>query len=248
MPINVSNQVYSVRVGKVVSEEWSKKRLKPESEFDAADFHASCYDNSGILVSSVREHGYYSRPDQEILVPVWLITSYVTHTASSDWLFTCFGQFLILYSDSAMPRIVMGTSAMLKKKAGEPYKPSEKELYFASTASESSTGEYSPVVLEDNHGNNQRKERSFLGVLRRAKRFEACISSFDRALLQEELEDPSLDVMTYVKEIDDEMIKIAARHWRERTNNPPPVVIKRKLTIAAKSVYGQVCFKKVNIS
>ena len=57
MPINVSNQIYSDGVGKVVSEEWSKKRLKSDCDFDAADFHASYYDNSGILVSSVREHG-----------------------------------------------------------------------------------------------------------------------------------------------------------------------------------------------
>eukprot|EP00116_Pleurobrachia_bachei_P016144 sb/3476406/ len=37
---------------------------------------------------------YRNRPDQEILVPDWLITNHVTQITSSDWLFTCFGRFL----------------------------------------------------------------------------------------------------------------------------------------------------------
>eukprot|EP00116_Pleurobrachia_bachei_P017504 sb/3477766/ len=38
-----------------------------------------------------------NRPNQEILVPDWLITSHVTSITSSDWLFTCFGRFLHLF-------------------------------------------------------------------------------------------------------------------------------------------------------
>eukprot|EP00116_Pleurobrachia_bachei_P005976 sb/3466238/ len=36
-----------------------------------------------------------NRPNQELLVPDWLITSHVTQITSSDWLFTCFGRFLV---------------------------------------------------------------------------------------------------------------------------------------------------------
>ena len=35
-----------------------------------------------------------NRPNQEILVPDWLITGHVTYITSSDWLFTKFGRFL----------------------------------------------------------------------------------------------------------------------------------------------------------
>eukprot|EP00116_Pleurobrachia_bachei_P004481 sb/3464743/ len=35
-----------------------------------------------------------NRPNQEILVPDWLITSHVTKITSYDWVFTCFGRFL----------------------------------------------------------------------------------------------------------------------------------------------------------
>eukprot|EP00116_Pleurobrachia_bachei_P008546 sb/3468808/ len=34
--------------------------------------------------------------NQEILVPDWLITSHLTEITGSDWLFTCFGRFLLL--------------------------------------------------------------------------------------------------------------------------------------------------------
>eukprot|EP00116_Pleurobrachia_bachei_P018418 sb/3478680/ len=40
-----------------------------------------------------------NRPNQEILVPHWLITSHVTSITSSDWSFTCFGRFLIITWD-----------------------------------------------------------------------------------------------------------------------------------------------------
>eukprot|EP00116_Pleurobrachia_bachei_P010450 sb/3470712/ len=36
-----------------------------------------------------------NRPNQEILVPDWLMNSHMTYMTSSDWLFTCVGRFLI---------------------------------------------------------------------------------------------------------------------------------------------------------
>eukprot|EP00116_Pleurobrachia_bachei_P016016 sb/3476278/ len=36
-----------------------------------------------------------NRPNQEMLVPEWLITSHVRIYCSSDWLFTCVGRFLV---------------------------------------------------------------------------------------------------------------------------------------------------------
>ena len=36
-----------------------------------------------------------NRPNQEILVPEWLITSHVTYITCSDWLFTWSGRLLI---------------------------------------------------------------------------------------------------------------------------------------------------------
>ena len=45
--------------------------------------------NHNWVVTSTR-----NRPDKEILVPDWFITSHVSYITSSDWLFTWSGWFL----------------------------------------------------------------------------------------------------------------------------------------------------------
>eukprot|EP00116_Pleurobrachia_bachei_P002153 sb/3462415/ len=57
--------------------------------------------NIVALVGSIGEdicekRGVWNRPNQEILVPDWLITSHVTLITSSDWLFTSVERFLML--------------------------------------------------------------------------------------------------------------------------------------------------------
>eukprot|EP00116_Pleurobrachia_bachei_P003004 sb/3463266/ len=65
-----------------------KKHVKKNSESYPALFLNSMLDTVFIDTRN--------RPNQEILVPEWLITScsHVSSITSSDWLFTCFGRFL----------------------------------------------------------------------------------------------------------------------------------------------------------
>eukprot|EP00116_Pleurobrachia_bachei_P014031 sb/3474293/ len=66
-------------------------------------FQALC-----IIVLTNRETiDIRNRPNQEKLVPDWLITSHATQITNSDWFFTCFSRFLIdnIYDINSRKRI-----------------------------------------------------------------------------------------------------------------------------------------------
>ena len=51
-----------------------------------------------------------NRPNQEILILDWLITSHVTLITSSDWLFTCVGWFLVMVNLPVAGLVVVSQS------------------------------------------------------------------------------------------------------------------------------------------
>eukprot|EP00116_Pleurobrachia_bachei_P005857 sb/3466119/ len=62
---------------------------------------------------------FRNRPNQEILVTDWLITSHVTKITSSDWLFTCVGRFLLQTWREGSKDITFETEDDEKKSAKE---------------------------------------------------------------------------------------------------------------------------------